>query len=150
MSEESHEILDPRIADARERKAAAEARAAARRAEEAPSKAIRDEIDAAALAEAIADRGELGDAIATIATPAGRVIVSRPTDVCWRQAMKAMEKTKPAELEEAAKNLIKDHLVYPSTDAYFEIVSRYPGVPAELVAVIGGLARGGARALSGE
>lgn len=150
MGEQNEEILDPEIADARERKAAAEARVAARREAEAPARKRRDELDMAALAEAVADVGEIGDAIATIATPLGRIIVRRPTEARWRQATKEMERTKPAELEEAAKNLVKDHLVHPKTDAYFEIVARYPGIPGELVAMIGGLARGGARALAGE
>lgn len=155
MSEENQtqepKIMPPELADALDRKAAAEARAAARRKAEEPANELRDALDAAALAEAVADHGEIGDAIATINTPAGRVIVKRPTAARWRSAMKDMEKTKTAELEEAAKNLVKDHLVHPlPVSRYFEIAERYPRIEADLVAMIGNLARGGARALSGE
>jgi hypothetical protein len=154
MSEENQkqepEIMSPELAEALDRKAAAEARTAARRKAEEPANKLRDALDAAALAEAVADHGEVGDAIAVVRTGAGIVIVKRPTASRWRSAMKDMEKTKTAELEEAAKNLVKDHLVYPKAPAYFAIAERYPRIESDLVSLIGDLARGGARALAGE
>lgn len=150
MEPKEPEILIPEIAAARERRALAEAKSAARAAASAERDAIREELDGAALAEAIAEHGEVGDAIAFVTTKAGRVIVKRPTSARWRQASKEMESREQAKLEENAKRLVLDHLVYPEREAYFAIADRYPALSGELIAMIGGLARGGSRALSGE
>lgn len=144
------EILSPELAAARERIAAAKAKIEAAAKAEADAKALREALDEAALFEAQAEHGEIGDGLATVLTGAGRVIVRRPTSARWKLVEAAAASTNKAKLEEASKALVLDHLVHPDRAAYFALVDRYPALPGRLVEMIGLLAQGGAKALAGE
>jgi len=148
--EQKPEIVSPAVAEARERRAAAEAELAEKRKAEKAAEDEQREIDEAALAVATLKYGELGDGIAKVGTRAGMVIVRRPTEARWQQVQRDAESRDPARLAEHGKRLILDHLVHPNDSAYFKISERYPDLPTTLIGMIHGLARGGARALSGE
>lgn len=132
------------------RRAELEQQLAARRAAEAVTRKQIEEADELAILEASAEHGEVNDAIATISTPSGVVIVKRPTSGRWRRAEKEMQTRNEAKLEEVAKNLIVDHLVYPQRDAYFALCERYPGLSSRIIPALHALATGNASRFSGE
>ena len=125
----AEEILDPVIAEARERKAAAEAKRAAQVAAGELAAKQRAALDEAALAEAIAEHGAVGDGVATASTGAGLVIVRRPVQSRWRRFERESQTKNEDRQQEIASAMISDNLVHPTKDAYLALVERYPALP---------------------
>ena len=139
--------LDDKIAAANARRDAARAKLAAKTTSEDETK-LREAEDEAALEEARAEHGEIGDGIATVSCAAGLLIVRRPKPIERQRFLKKFATKNDAQAQEAAKAHVVECLVHPTPARYFTIAETYPGIPDALVVAIDRLARGGA--LAGE
>jgi len=144
MSGENEKPLDPRIVAANARRDAARAKLASKPAPDP----VREAEDEAALDEARAEYGEVGDGIASASCAAGLVIVRRPKPIERARFLKKFGTKNDASALEAQKAHVLECLVYPERDRYFEIAELYPGIPDALTIALDKLARGGA--LAGE
>lgn len=118
------EILDPEVAAAKERAAAARAKLEARRAAEDPERAKRAALDDAALIEAQLEHGE--DAVGVVKCRLGDVIVRKPTSreaAAFRARVSRLKKSDEGGMRDASKAFVKSCLVHPSEDAFVRILA---------------------------
>lgn len=140
--------LEQRLAAARAKKEAADARRAAVEEARTPLETVelaeREAANAEALAEAEEAHGAIGDELASVETHGGIVIVKRPNALFYTKIGREIGSKSDQKSEAAAMRLIHHCLVHPERAEYDALIERYPAVPATLIGLIVKLAAGGA------
>lgn len=142
------DAIKQRIADAKARREAAEAKreqlAASRAALE---QAEREELEAAnaeAIAAAEETHGPIGESTASVETHGGIVIVKRPNALLYKKIGREIGSKNDQKAEAAAERLIRECLVHPSPEAYDALAEEYAGLSGVVITLIVKLAAGGA------